>query len=72
MGPTLESIEKASRVLQDVTLPTHLIKSPVFSLESGNDIYLKPENLQLTGAFKIRGAYYKISCLSRRRKGPKA
>ena len=64
MGPTLENIKKAARVLKGITLPTHLIKSPVFSLESGNEIYLKPENLQLTGAFKIRGAYYKISCLS--------
>ncbi|MDC7241188.1 MAG: threonine ammonia-lyase [Spirochaetales bacterium] len=41
-----------------------MIYSPVFSAESGNEIYLKPENLQLTGAFKIRGAYFKISCLS--------
>jgi threonine dehydratase len=64
MGPTLENIKKATQVLKGITLPTHLIKSPVFSMESGNDIYLKPENLQLTGAFKIRGAYYKISCLS--------
>ncbi len=68
MGPTLERIEEASRVLQGITLPTHLIKSPIFSKETGNDVFLKPENLQLTGAFKIRGAYFKISCLSEQEK----
>ena len=68
MGPTLERIKDASSVLRGITLPTRLIKSPIFSRETGNDIFLKPENLQLTGAFKIRGAYYKISTLPEEKK----
>ena len=47
--------------LKNVLLPTPLIYSPIFSEESGNNIYIKPENLQKTGAFKIRGAYNKIA-----------
>ncbi|MBI1645760.1 threonine ammonia-lyase [Capnocytophaga sp. 051621] len=46
--------------LKNVLLPTPLIYSPIFSEESGNNIYIKPENLQKTGAFKIRGAYNKM------------
>ena len=68
MKPTIDTIRAASKVLKGITRRTELIQSPVFSTESGNDIYLKPENLQLTGAFKIRGAYYKISCLSEEEK----
>jgi len=64
MKPDIESIKNAAAVLEGITRKTSLIHSPVFSTESGNDIYLKPENLQLTGAFKIRGAYYKISRLT--------
>nr|WP_315007312.1 threonine ammonia-lyase [uncultured Capnocytophaga sp.] len=54
--------------LQKVLLPTHLIYSPIFSEESGNLIYIKPENLQKTGAFKIRGAYNKIRKLTEEEK----
>lgn len=54
--------------LQKVLLPTHLIYSPLFSEESGNLIYIKPENLQKTGAFKIRGAYNKIRKLTEEEK----
>ena len=50
--------------VQEVVLPTKLIKSDYFSDQTGNDVYLKPENMQLTGAYKIRGAYYKISTLT--------
>lgn len=64
----IERIEKAAAVLKGITRETKLIYSPVFSTESGNEIYLKPENLQLTGAFKIRGAYFKISCLTEEEK----
>ena len=64
MNPDIEKIRDAAEVLKGITLKTGLIHSPVFSKESGNQVYLKPENLQLTGAFKLRGAYYKISCLS--------
>ncbi len=68
MNPDIEKIRDAAAVLKGITLPTHLIHSPVFSKESGNQVYLKPENLQLTGAFKLRGAYYKISRLSEEKK----
>lgn len=61
---TLEKFEDAYNVVQKVVLPTTLIKSEFFSKQCGNTVYLKPENMQLTGAYKIRGAYYKISTLS--------
>ena len=61
---TLEKFEDAYNVVQKVVLPTTLIKSEFFSKQCGNIVYLKPENMQLTGAYKIRGAYYKISTLS--------
>ncbi|AVM51076.1 threonine ammonia-lyase [Capnocytophaga sp. oral taxon 878] len=54
------NFNQAREHLKNVLLPTHLIYSPIFSEESGNQIYIKPENLQKTGAFKIRGAYNKI------------
>ncbi|MBQ6392984.1 MAG: threonine ammonia-lyase [Eubacterium sp.] len=58
-------------MIQRVILPTNLIKSDFFSNQTGNTVYFKPENLQLTGAYKIRGAYYKISTLTEeeRKKG---
>ena len=59
---------EARERLSTVTVPTKLIQSPVFSTESGNQIYIKPENLQKTGSFKIRGAYNKISKLSEEEK----
>ena len=59
----LQDFTTAREHLQKVLLPTHLIYSPIFSEESGNQIYIKPENLQKTGAFKIRGAYNKINKL---------
>ena len=61
---TIDRIKEAAETLKGVALHTELIHSPVFSEESGNQVYLKPENLQLTGAFKLRGAYFKISTLS--------
>ncbi|MBQ4521599.1 MAG: threonine ammonia-lyase [Lachnospiraceae bacterium] len=61
---TLKKFEQAYDIVQKVVLPTDLIKSDYFSEMTGNQVYLKPENLQLTGAYKIRGAYYKISTLS--------
>ncbi|MBQ3513578.1 MAG: threonine ammonia-lyase [Lachnospiraceae bacterium] len=60
---TLKKFEQAYDIVQKVVLPTDLIKSDYFSEMTGNQVYLKPENLQLTGAYKIRGAYYKISTL---------
>ena len=61
---TLESFEEASEKVREATVPTHLIESPYFSKLSGNRVFLKPENMQVTGAYKVRGAYYKISTLS--------
>ena len=62
---TLESFEKAAEKVKEVTLPTNLIYSDYFSQMSGNKVYLKPENLQNTGAYKVRGAYYKASTLTK-------
>lgn len=64
----LKDFEAAYNKVQEVVLPTKLIKSDYFSEQTGNDVYLKPENMQLTGAYKIRGAYYKISTLSEEEK----
>ncbi|MDY2789486.1 MAG: threonine ammonia-lyase [Lachnospiraceae bacterium] len=61
---TLKDFEKAYDKVQEVVRSTHLVRSEVFSEASGNNVYLKPENMQLTGAYKIRGAYYKISTMS--------
>ena len=61
---TLESFEEAAEKVKEVTLPTNLIYSDYFSQMSGNKVYLKPENMQYTGAYKVRGAYYKISTMS--------
>ncbi|MCR4925532.1 MAG: threonine ammonia-lyase [Clostridiales bacterium] len=58
----IEKIEKAAEVLQEVIRPTFLIRSHKINPES--KLYIKPENLQVTGSFKVRGAYYKISQLS--------
>ena len=61
---TLESFEEASEIVKKVTQGTKLIKSSYFSDLTGNKVYLKPENMQRTGAYKVRGAYYKISTLT--------
>ncbi len=61
---TLDKFEEASEKVKEVTLETKLIYSNYLSAQTGNKIYLKPENMQFTGAYKVRGAYYKISTLS--------
>lgn len=61
---TLKAFEEASEVVQKVAIETKLIYSGFLSEQTGNKVYLKPENLQLTGAYKLRGAYYKISTLT--------
>ena len=61
---TLAKFEEAYDIVHKVVLPTKLIYSDYFSGITGNKVYFKPENLQKTGAYKIRGAYYKISTLS--------
>lgn len=61
---TLEKFEEATDIVQKVTAETKLVYSEYFSAQTGNRVYLKPENMQYTGAYKLRGAYYKISTLS--------
>ena len=61
---TLEKFEEASEIVKQVTSETKLMYSEFLSNQTGNKVYLKPENMQLTGAYKLRGAYYKISTLS--------
>ncbi|MDY3248990.1 MAG: threonine ammonia-lyase [Candidatus Choladocola sp.] len=61
---TLESFEEASECVKRVIQETKLIYSEYFSSQTGNKVYLKAENMQVTGAYKIRGAYYKISTLT--------
>ena len=65
---TLEAFKSARSVLQAVLRPTPLIHSPYLSKNCGNNVYLKPENMQATGAYKLRGAYYKISTLTQEEK----
>ena len=61
---TLEKFEEASEIVKKVTNDTKLMYSEYFSNQTGNKVYLKPENMQYTGAYKVRGAYYKISTLT--------
>ena len=61
---TLDKFEEAAEIVKKVTQETKLVYSDYFSSQTGNKVYLKPENMQVTGAYKIRGAYYKISTLS--------
>ena len=62
---SLEKFEEASEVVKQVTLETKLVYSDYFSAQSGNKVYLKPENMQFTGAYKLRGAYYTMSTLTK-------
>lgn len=61
---TIADIYRAAKQLEGITVKTELIHSSFFSELSSNDVYLKPENLQHTGAFKLRGAYNRISQLT--------
>lgn len=61
---SIDKFEEASEKVKEVINPTPLVYSEFFSRQYGNKVYLKPENIQHTGAYKIRGAYYKISTLS--------
>lgn len=61
---SLDKFEEAYEVVKEVASETKLVYSDYFSAQTGNKVYLKPENMQLTGAYKLRGAYYKISTLS--------
>ena len=66
---TLEKFEEASEIVKRVTSETKLVYSEYFSSRTGNKVYLKPENMQYTGAYKVRGAYYKISTLTDEERG---
>ncbi|MBP3736713.1 MAG: threonine ammonia-lyase [Lachnospiraceae bacterium] len=61
---TIEKFEKACELVNGITLNTDLVFSDYYSELTGGKVYLKPENMQRTGAYKVRGAYYKISTLS--------
>ena len=65
---TLEKFELASEVVKKVTNPTKLVYSDYLSQQTGGKVYLKPENMQHTGSYKVRGAYYKISTLTQEQK----
>ncbi len=66
---TLDKFEEASEAVIKVTNRTKLVYSDYFSDITGGKVYLKPENMQFTGAYKVRGAYYKISTLSKEERG---
>jgi len=66
---TLEKFEEASEIVKKVTLETKLVYSSYLSQQTGNRVYLKPENMQMTGAYKLRGAYYKVSTLTEEERG---
>lgn len=61
---TITAFEKACEIVKQVTLNTDLVYSDYYSDKTGAKVYLKPENMQRTGAYKVRGAYYKISTLT--------
>ena len=65
---TLKEFKEARSVLSGVIRTTNLVYSDAFSRATGNHVYIKPENMQVTGAYKIRGAYYKISTLTEEEK----
>ena len=65
---TREKFEEATEVVGKVISETKLVYSEHFSNMTGNKVYFKPENMQYTGAYKVRGAYYKISTLSEEEK----
>lgn len=65
---TIESFEEATEAVSKVTQETKLVYSEYYSEQTGNKVYFKPENMQFTGAYKVRGAYYKISTLSEEEK----
>lgn len=65
---TLEQFKAARAVLSGILRETHLVYSSAFSKATGSQVYIKPENMQVTGAYKIRGAYYKISTLTQEQK----
>ncbi len=66
---TLQKFEEASEIVKKVTLETKLVYSDFLSKKYDNKIFLKPENMQFTGAYKVRGAYYAMSTLTDEQRG---
>lgn len=66
---TLDKFEEATEAVKKVILRTKLIYSEYYSETTGNKVFFKPENMQYTGAYKVRGAYYKISTLTDEERG---
>ena len=66
---TLDKFEEATEVVKRVILRTKLVYSEYYSEMTGNKVFFKPENMQYTGAYKVRGAYYKISTMSKEERG---
>ena len=58
-----QNFDEAAAIVKEVTQETKLLYSEFFTEKTGNEVYIKPENLQRTGAYKVRGAYYTISQL---------
>ncbi len=67
-GMSLEKFEEAAEIVKKVTIETKLVYSEYFSSMTGNRVYFKPENMQYTGAYKVRGSFYKISTLTEEEK----
>ena len=65
---TLDKFEEASDAVKKVIFRTKLVYSEYFSAITGNKVYFKPENMQYTGSYKVRGAYYKISTLTKKQR----
>ena len=65
---TRQNFDEAAAIVKEVTQETKLIYSEFLTEKTGNEVYIKPENLQRTGAYKVRGAYYTISQLSEEEK----
>ena len=65
---TLDDFRAARKILDGVLHRTDLMYSPFFSKSTGNHVYIKPENMQVTGAYKIRGAFFKCSTLTEEEK----
>ena len=62
---TLESFEEAAEAVSKVTQETKLLYSEYYSGQTGNKVYFKPENMQYTGAYKVRGSQHNIILYSR-------
>lgn len=65
---TLNNIKDAKRNIENIALKTPIVKAPILSKEHNAEIFLKKENLQLTGSFKLRGAFNKVASLTEKQR----